>query len=74
MTTPAPELAQTENDLGVAYHNSNFTEAEGHYKAAIRMWEATVGPMLKAMARVAGFPNIEEVDHPEYVICRKHKQ
>jgi len=33
-------------------------------------WMATKS-CLKAMVRVSGFPIIEEIDHPEYLVCRK---
>jgi tRNA (mo5U34)-methyltransferase len=34
-------------------------------------WWIATKSCLKAMARVSGFPVIEEIDHPEYLICRK---
>ena len=39
-----PESARRLNDLGVACHHSNYSEAQEHYRRAISTFQKTLGP------------------------------
>src|SRR5690242_3345661 len=52
----SPEFAVWLNDLGVACHHSNYTEAEGYYKRALAIWETALGPEHPYMA--TGWSNL----------------
>ncbi len=68
---PADDYPGDELEIFNHPHYPRFYFVEKSFNADESNWWFATKSCLKAMTRVVGFPTIEEIDHPEYLICRK---
>jgi len=68
---PADDYPGDELEIFNHPHYPRLYFVEKSFNADESNWWFATKSCLKAMTRVAGFPRIEEIDHPEYLVCRK---